>query len=102
MFCNQPGLVLRWREEVLYLSFPYPFLCSLTSSLFQLSVPHLAQDAIEAAELQEEVTRVWAVTIMAEARAARVESMAKEKVILLASTHRKADETAWRVSFLEV
>jgi hypothetical protein len=53
------------------------------------------------AELQEEVTRVWAVAIMSKTRAARAERMAQERVILLATTRVEADESAERVSALE-
>jgi hypothetical protein len=42
------------------------------------------------AELQEEVTQVQAIAIMAGARAAKVEGMAQEKVALLATAHDEA------------
>jgi hypothetical protein len=44
------------------------------------------------AELREEVTREQAAAVMAETRAARAERMAQERVILLATSHGKADD----------
>jgi hypothetical protein len=53
------------------------------------------------AELQGEVTRARATIVMAGVRTARAERMAQERVILLASTHGKADVAARKVSLLE-
>jgi hypothetical protein len=52
-------------------------------------------------ELWEEVSWARAAAIMAKAWAARAERMARESVILLASTHGEANEVAWKVSLLE-
>jgi hypothetical protein len=52
-------------------------------------------------ELQEEVTRAWAVAIMAGARAAQAESMSQESAILLGSTRGEADEASRKVSLLD-
>jgi hypothetical protein len=61
----------------------------------------LAQDAAEVVELQEEVTLAQAAAIMEQARTTQAESVAKERVVLLAITHREVDEMAQRVSFLD-
>jgi hypothetical protein len=52
------------------------------------------------AELREEVTRVWAATIMVEVCAARADRMAQEMAVLLACTSGEAHEVARRVSFI--
>jgi hypothetical protein len=52
-------------------------------------------------ELQEEVTLAWAAAIMAQAHTTQVESVAKERVVLLAITHGEVDEMARTVSFLD-
>jgi hypothetical protein len=61
----------------------------------------LARDATEVAELQEEVTRLWAAAVMAGTRATWAERVAPEKVVFLASSHIEVDEAVRRVSLLE-
>jgi hypothetical protein len=53
------------------------------------------------AELQEDVTRAWAIVVLAETHAARAEKMAQERLILMATAHGEADEATQRVSALE-
>jgi hypothetical protein len=53
------------------------------------------------AELREEVTQARAAIVMAETRAARVERMAQERAVLLATSRSEADEVAQRASALE-
>jgi hypothetical protein len=53
------------------------------------------------AELREEVTWVWAATIMVEVCAAQADRMAQEMAVLLACTREEAHEVARRVSFIE-
>jgi glycerate-2-kinase len=62
---------------------------------------HLSRHATEVAELQEEVTRGRAATIMVESLAARAEEMAYEMVVLLDATRGEANEVAQRVFTLE-
>jgi hypothetical protein len=51
--------------------------------------------------LWEEVTRARAAFVMAEARTARVEEIAHERAILLATAHEANNKAAQRVSSLE-
>jgi hypothetical protein len=53
-------------------------------------------------EIQEEGTRAQAATVIAGACSAHVERMAKERVILLVTTHGEVGEAAQRVSTLYV
>jgi hypothetical protein len=55
---------------------------------------HLARDAIEMAELQEEVTRAWVAAVMAGTFATQAERMAQERAVLLATTCGEASEAA--------
>jgi hypothetical protein len=64
-------------------------------------VQHLAQDAIEVAEIQEEVTRAWEAAVMVGPHTAKAERMAQERAVLLGTIHGEASEVAQRVSTLE-
>jgi hypothetical protein len=61
----------------------------------------LVWDAAEVAEIQEEVTRVWAAAIMVGAQAPQAERVAQEIAILLVCAHVEADEVVQRVSLLK-
>jgi hypothetical protein len=52
------------------------------------------------AELQEEVTQVQAIAVMAGAHAAEVEGMAQEKAAVLATAHDEVAGATQRVSIL--
>jgi chromosome segregation ATPase len=52
------------------------------------------------AELREEVTRAQATVVMLSARAAHAEGMAREKIVLLATTRGEVAEATQRVSIL--
>jgi hypothetical protein len=101
MFCTRLGSLLRQKEEVSLPNFPLSSLGYLTPCLFRFYVQRLAWDAIEVAKLREEVTQAWAAAVLAETRVTRVERMAQERVVLLATAHGEVDEAAQRVSTLE-
>jgi hypothetical protein len=58
----------------------------------------LAQDAIEIAELREEVTQAEVATMMARAHAVQAEGMARERAALLAKGRGEAVKATQRVS----
>jgi hypothetical protein len=60
----------------------------------------VAQDAVEVAELQKEVTRAQVAAVMARARTAQAEGMAWEKTTLLVTTLGEVVEVTQRVSVL--
>jgi hypothetical protein len=60
----------------------------------------VAQDAVEVAELQKEVTRAQVAAVMVRARTAQAEGMAREKTTLLVTTLGEAVEVTQRVSVL--
>jgi xanthine/CO dehydrogenase XdhC/CoxF family maturation factor len=59
----------------------------MTLPFFGFFMQHLARDVTEMAELQEEVTRAQAVAVMAEVIATQAESMAREKTVMLVTSH---------------
>jgi hypothetical protein len=60
----------------------------------------VAQDVVEVAELQKEVTRAQVAAVMARACTAQAEGMAREKTTLLVTTLGEVVEVTQRVSVL--
>jgi hypothetical protein len=64
-------------------------------------VQRLARDVTKVVELWEKVTRARVTAVMAKTHAIRVEEMAHERIVLLATTHGEVHEAARRVITLE-